>query len=234
MSSKNKANQKAYESIARIYAGDEPAEDDPIMRASCRELFIKGLKGKEVLEVGCGPGVDSSFFYKAGLAVTATDFCHEFVKIVQERYPEIKCFEMDMTNIHLPKGSFDGIYGFASFLHIPRSQGKAVLKSFYDLLKRRGMLFLSLIESNKFPEYVIENWGGQENNPVLFTCYSPEEITRELKDAGFVEVEIHRVESELYANLPRLVERGVKHYQVLAFKGESDSLVSLITKVDPS
>lgn len=218
MADENKANQKAYELIARLYAGDRPSEDDPAMRATCRNIFQKALKGKEVLEIGCGPGVDSSFFHYSGLNVTATDFCPEFVSIVRERFPEIKCFAMDMTKIGLPASSFDGIYGFATFIHIPRAQGKGVLKSLCDLLKPKGVLFLSLLESDKFPEYTIENWGGKDNNPVLFTCYSPDEITSELKDVGFGKVEIHRVHSDLYANLPRLVERGVKHYQLLAYK----------------
>lgn len=218
MADENKANRKAYELIARLYAGDRPAEDDPVMRATCRNIFQKALKGKVILEVGCGPGVDSSFFHQSGLNVTATDFCPEFVAIVRERFPQINCFEMDMTKIQLPLSSFDGIFGFATFLHIPRREGSDVLKSFYHLLKNNGVLFLSLIESEKFPEYTIENWGGKENNPVLFTCYSPEEITAKLLNIGFTKVEIHRVESELYANLPRLVERGVKHNQILAFK----------------
>lgn len=214
----NKLNRLAYESIARLYAGDEPAEEDPVMRATCRDLFLKHLSGKKILEVGCGPGVDSSFFHKMGYDVTATDFCEEFVKIVKERFPEITCMEMDMTEPNLPSSSFDGIYGFATFIHIKREMGKTVLEGFYNLLKSRGVLFLSLIESSKYSEYIIEDWGGRENNPVLFTCYSHEEISTRLKEAGFKSVEIHHVASELYENLPRLVERGVKHYQILAFK----------------
>lgn len=214
----NKKKQQAYELIARIYAGDEPAEDDPAMRATCRKIFLDSLNGKKILEVGCGPGVDSSFFHNFGYDVTATDFSKEFVTIVKERFPQITAFEMDMTKPNLPSATFDGLYAFASFIHIPRAQSIHVLEGLYNLLKNQGLLFLSLIESTKFPEYIIENWGGQENNPVLFTCYSPEKMALLLKQVGFQKVEVHRIDSELYRSMPRLVERGVSHYQVLAYK----------------
>jgi 2-polyprenyl-3-methyl-5-hydroxy-6-metoxy-1,4-benzoquinol methylase len=212
----NKNNQKAYELIARIYAGDVQEEDDPVMRATCRNLFIDSLHGKNILEIGCGPGIDAFFFHKLGYNITATDFCKEFLTIVKERFPGMTCLEMDMTRPNLELSTFDGIYSFASFIHIPRHQAVEVLRGIFNLLKGHGVLFLSVIESKKYPEYIIDNWGGVENNPVLFTCYTPEELTQLLKLVGFKRVEIHRIDSELYKNLPRLVERGVNHYQVLA------------------
>jgi len=44
---RNELNKDAYNSIARVYAGDEPIEDDPVLRKQCRELFTNALKGKD-------------------------------------------------------------------------------------------------------------------------------------------------------------------------------------------
>jgi 2-polyprenyl-3-methyl-5-hydroxy-6-metoxy-1,4-benzoquinol methylase len=110
----NLENQKAYSKIARIYAGDAPSEEDPEMRATCRELFAAKLKGNDILEVGCGPGVDSYRLAGMGLNVTATDICKEFIEIVNSRFPEIKTHIMDMTAPSFPGQSFDGILLFAT------------------------------------------------------------------------------------------------------------------------
>lgn len=212
-------NKKAYDLIARRYAGDEPAEDDPEMRMACRKLFESKLHGKNILEIGCGPGVDSSFFNDDGFTITATDISCEFIKIVNERYPHIEAFQMDMTSPNINNRKFDGIYAFASFLHIPREQALNTLKHFKNLLNIKGVLFLMIIESNKVSEYCIDNWGGVPNNKVLFTCYSQSEISKLLADAGFTKIEIHfsAAKSKKYEDIPRLTERGVIGYEVLAF-----------------
>jgi hypothetical protein len=49
-------------------------------------------------------------------------------------------------------------------------------------------------------------------------CYQPEDMTRMLKGAGFKDMQVFEVPSKLYEELPWLVESGVTHYQVLAFK----------------
>lgn len=81
----NEANRRSYERIARQYAGDAPVEDDPAMRARTRDLFMERLRGSRVLEVGCGPELDSAAFAEAGLNVTAIDSCRAFVDVVRQR-----------------------------------------------------------------------------------------------------------------------------------------------------
>ncbi len=214
----NRQNQRAYSAIAHLYAGSEPAEDDPGMRKHCRELFTGALKGTEVLEVGCGPGVDAHFLAQAGLKVTATDFCDEFVAIVGARFPAVTARKMDMTAPDFPEASFDGVYGFASFIHLPRALAAKTLTGLRKLLRPDGVLFLGLLRSRKVREYVIENWGGQPDNPMLFTCYDPEEIKKLLLEAGFARVDAHPFpSSKIYETMPRLLERGVSGYLILAF-----------------
>jgi hypothetical protein len=123
---------------------------------------------------------------------------------------------MDMTQPDLPEGSFDGIYGFACFLHIPRDLANETLRRLRCLLKPEGVLFLGLIKSTKLDEYVIPDWGGLEDNPMLFTCYEESDIEARLHEAGFGHVEFHYTPSPVYETMPRLVERGVRTYQVIA------------------
>jgi SAM-dependent methyltransferase len=208
-----------YDRIARVYAGPEPGEDDPALRARCRELFVERLRGRRVLEVGCGPGVDAAKLADAGLEVTATDACEEFVAIVRERFPQVRARVMDMTAPDASAETYDGIWSFASFIHVPRSAAHATLEGFARLLAPGGVLFLALVRATLHREYVIEDWGGVPGNAALFTCWEPDELAALLGECGFGEVEELGVRSELYERLPRLVERGASLFQIVARRG---------------
>jgi 2-polyprenyl-3-methyl-5-hydroxy-6-metoxy-1,4-benzoquinol methylase len=225
MTHSNELNRRAYDRIATAYAGPEPGEDDPAWRRCCRELFASKLSGKSVLEIGCGPGVDADHLSRLGLDVTATDFCEEFVRITTERYPHLKVARMDMTNpMALVAGTFDGVYGHSCFLHIARDLAPQTLRNLHGLLNVGGILFLSLIESTKVKEYTVPNWGGADNNPADFVCYSRGEMKSLMTGAGFRDVEFHDLTwspGSPYGQEPikkRLDERGVSPYQVIGFK----------------
>jgi 2-polyprenyl-3-methyl-5-hydroxy-6-metoxy-1,4-benzoquinol methylase len=212
----NEDIRNAYNRMARNYAGDIEEEDDPEMRVHWRSVFCSKLCGKKVLEVGCGPGKDSKRFHDMGLEVTASDLSEEFISIIKERYPYIVTHQMDMSNPDLPPYSFDGIYAAASFIHLPRALADKTLKGFQQLLKPGGVLFLSLLKSTQVEEYVIEDWGNVQGNAALFTCYDEDEMDGRLKKSGFEEIVFSHFESSVYANIPRLVERGVSGYEVTA------------------
>lgn len=204
--------------FARSYSGEEVAEDDPPMREAVRNEFIRRLRGRRVLEVGCGPGTDARKLADRGLSVTATDYAPEFIAIVQERHPQLAARVMDMTAPDLPPESFDGIYGFASFIHLPRSLADRTLAGLFGLLAPDGLLCLQLIRSTKgIEEYSVNLWGDEGGSLILFSCYDEQEIERRLHRAGFAEVEIVPLpNSDLYDNLPRLIERGIRSYLAFA------------------
>ena len=214
--SRIKTTMTTYSRIASKYASSLTDQDDPVMRAETRTLFMDRLKGKRILEVGCGPGKDSKAFFDAGLDVAATDNCADFIEIVRERYPEMESKRMDMTKVTFADNTFDGIYGFASFLHLPRPVSTPTLKEFWRVLNPGGLLYLTLISSSMHREYIISDWAGVENNPLLFTCYDEPEFCEMLQDTGFADIEILHVKCEAYENLPRLQERGIKVFHIAA------------------
>ena len=174
-----------------MYAGDMAAEDDPEMRRKLRTMFSGQLRGNCILEVGCGPGTDAAKFAEQGLNVTATDFSRELVDIVKQRYPAMSARVMDMMQPDFPAQSFDGIYAFSSFLHIPREFSLHTLQGLRELLVPDGLLALQLIESLKGVEqYWIVNWAGKSGCNMLFTCHTREDISRLLIEAGYVSVVI--------------------------------------------
>ena len=218
----NLRNQVAWERAARVYAGDEIREDDPELRAFVRNEFCRRLRGRRVLEIGCGPGTDAARLVEQGMEVTATDYAVEFIDVVRVRYPGLSARQMDMTAPDLPVESFDGVYGFGCFIHLPRSLADVTLKGLHQLLAPGGVLCLQLIQSSKgIAEYTIDSWAGDPQCSMLFTCYDQGDIQLRLQNAGF-----HRSEcvampaSEVYDKMPRLVERGITGYLVFEYRGD--------------
>lgn len=151
---------------------EEVGEDDPVMRRFVREQFCNRLSGVKILEIGCGPGTDAAKFAEQGLDVTAMDYSQEFIAVVKERYPGMKTHVMDITEPDLPLRSFNGIYGFGCFIHLPRLLADTTLSRLRNLLVLCGILCLQLMVSTKgILEYTIENWTGDHNCSMLFTCY---------------------------------------------------------------
>ena len=214
----NLRNQAGWERVATAYAGDEIAEDDPALRAFVRDQLCRRLTGKRVLEIGCGPGTDAAKLADKGLEITATDYSEAFVSIVRQRYPLMPVRRMDMTAPDLPENSFDGIYGFASFIHLPRALADHTLARLHDLLVPGGLLCLQLIMSTQgITEYTIESWAGDPQCSMLFTCYAEAEIRDRLSAAGFEQLECLALPpSPVYDHIPRLVERGIRGYLVYA------------------
>ena len=187
------------------------------MRQRVRDRFCERLHGDRVLEVGCGPGTDAAAFAARGLRVTASDYAEDFVRVVRERYPQLDVRQMDMSRPDLPAQSFDGIYGFACFIHLPRTLSGRALSGLGELLVPGGLLGLVLVESEKgIREYTIEGWGGDPAVSMLFTCYTQPEIGQRLLAVGFAEVCFQPVRSPVYDEMPRLLERGIRAYQVFA------------------
>lgn len=217
----NAENRVGWSRVAAECAGPEEGEDDPLMRELIRGAFVARLpevpEGARVLEVGCGPGTDSARFAERGLRVTASDFAPEFIEIVRARHPGLEARVMDMTAPDLPPESFDGIYGFATFVHLPRDQALPALTGMRQLLVPGGTICLSLISSSKgIREYRIEEWAGDPECSMGFTCYEHEEARALFESAGYTAIEVLPTPPSVYDTLPRLVERGVKGFLVFA------------------
>ena len=173
-----------------------------------------------MVEIGCGPGTDAARLAEQGLDVTATDYAAEFIEIVQQRYPGLPVRQMDMTSPDLPLESFDGVYGFGCFIHLPRALADVTLMNLRQLLAPGGVLCLQLIQSSRgVMEYSITSWAGDPQCEMLFTCYDRGDIQQRLAKAGFCRGEcVALPASEVYDKMPRLVERGITGYLVFAYR----------------
>ncbi len=108
------------------------------------ERFISNLKGGKVVDIGCGPGVYLEAMREAGLDAMGIDLSESFIERCHEKGLNVR--KMDMENPLLYPHSFDGLWAHAVLPHVPRERVAALLQTWTRLLKRDGLLWLSLRE----------------------------------------------------------------------------------------
>jgi len=149
---KIKKTIKTYEQIANSY--EERYKDINLIKHLI-DFFIQNLKGKKVLDIGCGPGRDAEYLSKYGLNVKGIDLTPSFIQMASKNVPKAKFILMYMRKLEFSRNSFDGIWACASFLHIPKAEAKKTLLGFRKVLKPEGILGISVKEGlgEKFKEY---------------------------------------------------------------------------------
>src|SRR5690348_11795635 len=73
--------------------------------------------GARLLEIGAGPGHDSTYFQDEGFAVVAADLSPAMVEICRSK--GIEAHVMDFLHLDFPDGSFDAVFAMNCLLHVP-------------------------------------------------------------------------------------------------------------------
>jgi 2-polyprenyl-3-methyl-5-hydroxy-6-metoxy-1,4-benzoquinol methylase len=110
-----------------------------------RQKFLQYLKPKaKILDAGCGPGRDLSFFHQEGYEVLGFDPAEEMVRYVKQQL-HLPALQTSFQDLEYTKG-FDGIWAAASLLHVPTEDLPDVFRRLWIALKPQGILFLSFKE----------------------------------------------------------------------------------------
>jgi ubiquinone/menaquinone biosynthesis C-methylase UbiE len=131
-----------YNRIATDYTEDhkEDTWDDDYI-----QLFIDSLPGDaKVLDLGCGPGVDTSKLSKSGLSVEGLDLSDGFLKIAKGLNPGLIFTQGDMRKLPYRDEIFDGVFAKASLLHIPKTDIHLVLQEIHRVVKSGGIIHIAI------------------------------------------------------------------------------------------
>mgnify|MGYP001214106185 CR=1 FL=1 len=205
----------AYEPVAEEYASEQ---DDPAMRARCREMFLQSLSGKRVLDIGCGPGHDSAELQSAGCDVTAIDLCESFLSYGKRTYPNVDFQCMNMKEPTFPPNSFDGVIGMFCLCHATHDEITDFITKYYDIVNRSGSMLFTLGDSEKVDGYTVEDWCGVDGNRIHMYCHNRNTLKTAFKDSGFDKVTVHPLQSPYYDEMPRLQDYEIKLYAINATK----------------
>lgn len=110
-----------------------------------------GVKGKSLLEIGCGIGIDTRQLARLGLdRVVAVDLTEAAVEIARKRFAEegvenTRFMVGNAENLELEEDSFDYVYSFGVIHHTPRIA--SAIAEIRRVLKPGGKAFIMIYHS---------------------------------------------------------------------------------------
>ena len=150
--------------------------------------LLKPSLGKNILEVGCGIGNLTKYLANYN-RLTCIDKSENFIKHMKIDYPEIKFYEVDITDrsvLKLGENSFDTVICVNVLEHI--DDDIKALKNMFDLLEKNGKLLLIVP--------AIENaYGTMDKKVGHFRRYSKYDIVKKLSGVNFTieKIQYHNI-----------------------------------------
>jgi SAM-dependent methyltransferase len=166
-----------YDQISAEYADHWGTHGDPLVGARSRFAALL-TAGALVLDVGCGPGQDTSRLRQLGLRACGLDRSRGMLAQAQLRGAPLLLG--DMRRLPVRDCAFDGLWVCASFLHIPKRDALLVAREFRRALRPGGVLYLAVKGGDG------ERWVDHPSGlPRFFAFYQEDELDRLLAAAGF-------------------------------------------------
>jgi ubiquinone/menaquinone biosynthesis C-methylase UbiE len=173
--------QETYRQIAANYAA--AWQKGGTVDSELQKFAALLPEGATVLDVGCGPGLDTAVLQTHHLNVIGLDYSHEMMRVGRDEHSCLAPFvQADMRR--LPVGQqIEGIWASASLLHLQRDDMLPTLHEFWRVLKPDGLLYFSVKQG------VGEEWVRTEKygHDLLrfFTFWQAETLDPLLQTAAF-------------------------------------------------
>jgi 2-polyprenyl-3-methyl-5-hydroxy-6-metoxy-1,4-benzoquinol methylase len=103
------------------------------------------VRGKSVLDVGCGTGFFTEFYLRRGARVTGLDIASTSIARLAERFPEARFVQADVSEASLPE-RYDVVNAFDVLYHITDpARWKAAVERLAAAVAPGGLLLATLI-----------------------------------------------------------------------------------------
>jgi 2-polyprenyl-6-hydroxyphenyl methylase/3-demethylubiquinone-9 3-methyltransferase len=165
---------------------------------------LAGLKGKRVLDVGCGGGILADSMARRGASVLGIDLAAKALKVAQLHAVEAQTENVDYREISAEDlaaeqpGNFDVVTCMEMLEHVP--EPASVVQACAQLVKPGGWVFFSTINRNPKAwllavvgaEYVLNMLPRGTHDYAKFI--RPSELARNIRDAGLEQQEMRGLE----------------------------------------
>jgi SAM-dependent methyltransferase len=173
--------EDGYDRIGPQYRpwSDVPMPDD-VRGEYLREALSRLSEGADVLELGCGPGVDAAHLAHRR-RYTGVDLSRVQLKIARQHVADGTFLHGDFTAMDFPRDSFNAVVSFLVFNHVPAAEQTRVFEKIYTWLRPDGF-FCASLGAGRHDDMVEDDWLGV---PMFFASNGRKENERLLRLAGF-------------------------------------------------
>ncbi len=147
--------KNTYNQIAKDYT--ERYGDSPFLLEQLEKFSSKIPSKGKILDLGCGSGRATRHFIAKRFSVIGIDFSEGMLGLARKRLPDADFRCMDIKNLDFPDKFFDGVWSCFSLLHIPKREIKTILDECWRVLKKGGILYIS-VSLGKGREGFQEEW----------------------------------------------------------------------------
>jgi SAM-dependent methyltransferase len=169
-----------YDRIGDVFAEWRTRIVDDPRREWENDLVARLPEGARILELGCGGGSPETKRLAGRFRLTGVDISPGQVERARAATPEAEFVCADLTELELPRGSFDAVASFYVFNHVPRELLAPLLGRIHGWLAPGGRLLAAFGTSDT------EGWTGEWlGAPTFFASYPAEVNSRLVGEAGF-------------------------------------------------
>ena len=140
-------------------------------------------KGAKVLDLGCGPGIETKKLVEKGLLVYGLDLSEKLLDIAKKDNPTVEFTQGDMRQLPYADGQFDGVFAKASLLHIKKDDIDQVLSEIRRVLRPKGIFHAAVKQGEGEKEETEDDYGYSYKR--FFSYWQPDEFKRLLTERGF-------------------------------------------------
>jgi ubiquinone/menaquinone biosynthesis C-methylase UbiE len=122
-----------------------------------RLIDYSSLKGKKMLEVGCGSGANAALFARCGAIVTAIDITDRAVELTKKRFSVYglngEVLKADAEDMPFDDESFDYIWSWGVIHHTANMNNS--ISEIYRVLKQGGSAQIMVYHKNSFRYWIL-------------------------------------------------------------------------------
>jgi SAM-dependent methyltransferase len=135
------ATRDAYERYAEAYAHHR--SDRSSVRPHIEQFAALLPGGAKVLDVGCGPGVDTGSLALRGLQTVALDIAAAMLQMAAP-HTDGRVVQADQRALPFPDASFDGVWARCSLHHVTKAELRVVAAEIARVLRPTGLVSLTM------------------------------------------------------------------------------------------
>lgn len=167
-------NNLEYTTVTEV-PGNKATKENLQMLYSRYRWASQFVQGKEVLEVGCGPGIGLGYLAKKAKKIIGGDYDKNLVKLAKDYYQgKIEVLQLNAHNLPFKARTFDVVILFETIYYL--KQPEKFLEECCRVLQKGGVLLISTVN---------KDWSGFNSSPFSFKYFSAKELTELLNKKNF-------------------------------------------------